>query len=724
MTEASSSRERPVVLLAGNPNAGKTTLFNRLAGTKARTGNYPGITVERRSASIGYAGRQLDVVDVPGTYSLSSRSPEEEIAVHEVLREAPDAVVVVVDATALTRGLYLAVQVLEAGIPTVVALNMIDDARKLGISPDLERLREELGAPVVAIAATSGEGAEELEGAVAKVLSTAAPTALLIDYGETEPLLADLERAVRTAYDVRGARARTLALWALLSLGDDELEDVPDALRAAVVSTRAEAEAAAADIDASIVGARYRFVDHAVGPQHATQIPPRRPSDRVDAVLTHPLWGTLAFAGVMYLVFEGLFTGSEPAMGLVEDTIGWAQELVLASMSAGALRDLLVSGVIAGVGNVVVFVPQIAFLSFLIAFMEDSGYLARAAFLIDRVMKSVGLHGHAFVPLLSGFACAVPAVMATRTLSSRRDRVLTMMALPLMSCSARLPVYVLVIATVFSGSARVFGVLSAGAVALFSMYALSVVGTLGAAAVMRRTVLKGPRPPLLLELPPYRMPQLGNLLGVTGRRTWAFLKDAGTIILALTIVLWALLNYPKDEMVVAEADAARSEATSSLEGEALEARISEIEQAESARLLERSFAGQTAKAIEPILEPIGMDWRLGIGVLGSFAAREVFVSTLGMVFGVGEVDEEDEGLRARLRAATWPDGRPLVTPVSGIALMVFFVFAAQCMSTLAIVKREAGGWKWAVGMFGYMTVLAYVAALVVMQVGGLFVGSG
>ena len=555
---ARPARERPVVLLAGNPNAGKTTLFNRLAGTKARTGNYPGITVERRSARVTLGGRALEVVDVPGTYSLSSRSPEEEIAVGEMLRESPDAVVVVVDATALTRGLYLAVQVLEAGLPTVVALNMIDDARKLGRVPDVERLRAQLAAPVVAISAAKGEGIEELERTLAGVLGTVSPTPLLIDYGPVESVLADLERGVRSAYGVQGARARTLALWALLSLGDDELADVPEELRRAVVSSRDEAQARGEDIDELIVSARYALVDEAAGPEHVHESPVHRGTERVDAILTHPVLGALAFAAVMYLVFEGLFTGAEPAMGLVEDIIGRAQELALTSLPEGTLRDLLVDGVIAGVGNVLVFVPQIAFLSFLIAFLEDSGYLARAAFVIDRVMKSVGLHGHAFVPLLSGFACAVPAVMATRTLASRKDRLLTMMALPLMSCSARLPVYVLVIATVFSGEERVLGVLSAGAVALFAMYALSVVGTLGAAAVMRRTILKGPRPPLLLELPPYRLPRLGSLLGVTGRRTGAFLKDAGTIILALTIVLWGLLNFPKDPMVEATADAARA----------------------------------------------------------------------------------------------------------------------------------------------------------------------
>ncbi|HEY8431394.1 MAG TPA: ferrous iron transporter B, partial [Sandaracinaceae bacterium] len=418
-------------------------------------------------------------------------------------------------------------------------------------------------------------------------------------------------------------------------------------------------------------------------------------------------------------LFEALFAWSEPLIAGIEDLVAAAQGATAAALPAGPLRDLLVDGVIAGVGNVVVFVPQIALLFLFIAVLEDSGYLARVAFVIDRVMSGVGLHGKAFVPLLSGFACAVPAVMATRTIESRRDRLVTMLALPLMSCSARLPVYALVIAVVFPAQERVGGVLSVGALVLFAMYALSVCATLGAAAVLRRTVLRGPRPPLVLELPPYRVPGLRNLAHAVWARVRSFLVDAGTIILAITIVLWALLSFPRDEAVLARHAQAR-EAAAALPPEEREARLAEIDAREAEELLAASAAGRLGRAIEPLIEPLGFDWRIGVGLIGSFAAREVLVSTLGIVWGIGQdQDEESEPLRDALRDARRADGTPLFTPLSGLALMVFFVLAAQCMSTFAVVKRESGSWKWPLFMVGYMTVLAYLGALATYQLGSL-----
>jgi len=386
-------------------------------------------------------------------------------------------------------------------------------------------------------------------------------------------------------------------------------------------------------------------------------------------------------------------------------------------MPAGPLTSLIVDGVIAGVGNVVVFVPQIALLFLFIGLLEDLGYLARAAFVIDRVMRAVGLHGRAFVPMLSGFSCAIPAVMATRTLESRTDRLLTMLVLPLTSCSARLPIYVLVTATVFAPGSRV-GFLSAGAMALFAMYALSVVAALTAAAVLRRTVLKGPAPTLVLELPPYRLPVFSVLLRGVWQRVRTFLLDAGTVILALTIILWVLLSYPKDPAVAAEAGQARAAlASAALATEEREARLVEIESRENGAQLRHSVAGRVGRLIEPVIAPLGFDWRIGVGILGAFAAREVFVGTLGVVFDIAGADETNEPLRHVLRAATWPDGARLMTPLAGVSLMVFFVLACQCMSTVAIVKRESGGWRWPLFMVAYMTVLAYSASLFVYQVG-------
>lgn len=698
----------PTVLLAGNPNSGKTTLFNRLAGTRARTGNFPGVTVERRTAYVEWGGRSLELVDLPGTYSLSARSPEEQIAVDAVVAK-PDAVIVVADATALARSLYLAVQIIEVGVPIVVGLNMMDEARREGIEIDVPQLSERLGVPVVELVASKGIGLDALRAAHAEL---GGPTPLDLDYGDAEPFI----EAMSEHFD--GSRAR--GIWALLSIEEQSELEVPEEVRAAALAVRRDAEEHDVDLDETIIRARYAWIDAICADvvREGKTSTKASLTDRMDDVLVHPLWGTVVFALVMLAIFEALFTWSEPFIGWIEAAVGMTQSVVWGAMGEGPLRELLVNGVIAGVGNVVVFVPQIALLFLLITFLEDSGYLARVAFVIDRVMKGVGLHGKAFVPLLSGFACAIPAVMATRTIADRKDRIVTMLALPLMSCSARLPVYVLLTATIFAHEGRVGGVISTGALVLLIMYALSVGATLGAAAVLRRTVLKGSRPTLVLELPPYRWPMPRNLFSTTWGRVRAFLVDAGTIILALTIVLWALLSYPKSEATVAEFAAQRASAEQTFEGDALEEAVAQIDSAEASRLLEESFGGRLGKTIEPVLEPLGMDWRIGIGVIGAFAAREVFVSTLGIVFGVGdEVDEEDQTLREELRSASWPDGARLLTPLSGFALMVFFVFACQCMSTIAVVRRESGSWKWPAIMFSYMTVLAYVAALAIYQVG-------
>lgn len=722
--ERRAVEETPIVLVAGNPNAGKTTLFNALTGARAKVANYPGVTVDRRSAHLPLpGGREVELVDVPGTYSLSARSPEEQVAVDAVLGHgttAPSAIVVVVDATALGRNLYLAQQVIETGTPVVVAMSMYDEATAAGIQIDVARLGHLVGAEVVPVVASKRHGLPELAAAIARAIAKEHIDPPRIPFGDAlEADLAELEGIVASSFEgSTSAKRRSWATWALLSLGGDELVGIPPALREAVVRIRERAEAAERDVDVELIGARYAQIDRITSDVlKEGSRDHRRWTEQIDAVLTHPVLGFVVFGVVMLIVFEALFSWSEPAIGLVEQAIAWAQRGTAGVLPEGPLRGLVVDGVIAGVGNVVVFVPQIALLFLFIGVLEDSGYLARVAFVIDRLMASVGLHGRAFVPLLSGFACAVPAVMATRTIESRRDRLVTMLALPLMSCSARLPVYVLVTATVFAANGRVLGVVSTGAAVLLAMYALSIVATLTSAAVLRRTVLKGPRPPLVLELPPYRMPLLRNLLASTWQRVKTFLVDAGTIILALTIILWALLAYPKSDDVTARYDAERAQASQVADTAEREARLSELEAQEAGEQLRYSVAGRLGRAIEPVLEPLGFDWRLGIGILGAFAAREVFVSTLGIVFGIGETDEESEPLRAVLREARWPDGAPLMTPLVGVGLMVFFVLACQCMSTIAVVRRESGGWKWPLLMLGYMTALAYVAALLVHQAG-------
>ena len=708
------------VLLAGNPNSGKTTLFNALTGSRARTGNYPGVTVERRVGTWTLGDREVELVDLPGAYSLAARSREEAVAIEAIVpaasRSAPAALVVVADSGNLERHLYFALQLLELGLPTVIALSLADEAKSRGITVDTARLSERLRVPIVSVSARRREGFAELARAVSAVIragGASSPIRLALD--------PDVEADV-AAFEAKlpgdGPRRRGLALATILS-AHAEPDALPPGL--AVREARALVEAAAAAgrrLAESIVVARYAAVDRALDGLVTRASSERSTTSRLDAVLTHPALGLLVFAAVMAVLFQALFAWSEPLVGGIETLVAGLQDLTRSALPTGPLADLLVDGVIAGAGNVIVFVPQIAILSLFLVFLEDSGYLARVALVIDRLMGAVGLNGKAFVPLLSGFACAVPAVIATRTIESRRYRLLTMLALPLMSCSARLPVYTLVVAIAFPAGASSFGV-SHGAIALFAMYALSVIGALGAAAVLRRTVLPGQVPTMILELPPYRWPVPRNLVREAGERVAQFLGNAGSVIVAITIVLWALLHLPGD--AAAEAVHARAVVEAeALEGEARDARIAELDAALAEANMQASVGGRIGRALEPAIEPLGFDWKIGIGLLASFAAREVLVSTLGIVYGVGdEADEESEPLRARLLAARRPDGTPVFTPLVGVSLMIFFVFAAQCMSTLAIVRRESGSWRWALFMLVYMNVLAYGASLAVFQGGRL-----
>jgi ferrous iron transport protein B len=740
------------VVLAGNPNAGKTTLFNALTGSSARTGNYPGVTVERRVGKVALEGGAIELIDLPGTYSLTARSPEEQVAVDAILPPAgrpPDAALVVCDASALERHLYLALQILETGLPVVIALNMMDEARASGIEIDPRGLASAIGAEVVPIVARSGEGTTELRAALGRMLASGVGGgAMLALTPDLERDVEELEAAIDDARPARRAdtvegrgdrqRRRARALWALLSIGGDELVGVAPGVREAAESIRGRATRAGRSIDREIIGARYARIDELTRAHLRSPEQPRRSAtDRIDAVLTHPVFGALSFLVVMLALFEALFTWSEPMVSGIEWLVAAAQIGVSAVVPDGPFQELLVDGVIAGVGNVIVFVPQIAMLSLFIAVLEDSGYLARVAFVIDRVMHGVGLHGRAFVPLLSGFACAVPAVLATRTIENRKDRLVTMLALPLMSCSARLPVYTLVIAVAFPGTERIGLGLTVGALALLGMYVISMVATLGAAAVLRRTILRGPRPPLVLELPPYRWPVARNLGLSTWQRTRAFVTDAGTVILAITVVLWALLSYPRDSASDARFAVERAHAEAMVDEGARDAELARVDAERAASRMEHSAGGRIGRWIEPAIAPLGFDWKIGVGLIGSFAAREVLVSTLGIVYGVGAdaAEREDEAaggepgdvdggarrtsLREVLRSARRPDGTPVFTPLVGLSLMVFFVLAAQCMSTLAIVRRESGSWRWPILMLVYMNALAYLASLGIYQIGRL-----
>ena len=708
---------RPQIVLAGNPNVGKTTLFNALTGLSAKVSNYPGITVERRRGTVKLpAERAADLYDLPGTYSLNARSAEEQIAFEAIAWLAsatPDVVVVVVDASQVARSSYLLLQCQELGARCVVAMTMVDEARTA--TPDPRALGALLGCEVVAVTARTRAGIDELVGAIDRAIRSERDA--IWRWQPSAALRTQLD-AVRAALPAawtsadrdgaaHGGRRDALALWALTCIAprtggpdDDELV-VPDIVRAAVAGNDE------LDLDAPII-ARWAWLDREIAKLT------RRPTDRsrterIDRLLLHRVFGFGVFVAVMTVLFMSLFWWSAPAIDAIASVFGALGGAVRDVLGEGIVSDFIVDGVIGGVGAVMVFLPQILLLFLFLGFLEDCGYLARVAYLMDRIMRSMNLHGRAFVPMLSGFACAVPAIMATRTMERRRDRILTMMVVPLMTCSARLPVYTLVIAALIPGSHLTQGLLMVG------MYLFSVATALAAAWVMSRTVkqLKAKRLPFFIELPPYRWPRWRDVLRMMWGKSSMFLREAGTVILACSIALWALLAFPRELPAGSpDYDALIDRAPSADTKQALADR-------KRAAHLEASYGGRLGHAIEPAIAPLGFDWKIGIGIIGAFAAREVFVSTLGIVYSVGDAKDNQEPLRQALRDQKNPDGSPTYTPLIGLSLMIFFALACQCMSTLAVVKRETRSWRWPLFLFGYMTTLAWIASFLLYQIGRL-----
>jgi ferrous iron transport protein B len=711
--------ERPQLVLAGNPNVGKTTLFNALTGLSAKVSNYPGITVDRARGELTLpGGRIADLHDLPGTYSTNARSAEEQIALDALAGlagvPAPDAVIVCLDASQVARAAYLLLQCQELGARCVVALTMVDEAG--ASAPEPRALSAVLGCEVVAVTARTRHGLDELRAAVDRALRS--ERRAIWQWQPGGELRARLDAVTGALPAAWRAPARygaelpaaddALALWALTCIeprtggpDDDELA-VPDALRAAVTGGPPPR-------DDEAVLARWAFLDREIPPLVARP-PDRSRTERIDRILLHRVAGFAAFAAVMTVLFMSLFWWAAPVMDAIDGGFGWAGDQLKAALGEGVFTDFLVQGVIGGVGAVLVFLPQILLLFLFLGFLEDCGYLARVAYLMDRIMRSMNLHGRAFVPMLSGFACAVPAIMATRTMERRRDRILTMMVVPLMTCSARLPVYTLVIGALIPASRWTQGLL------MVAMYLFSVVAALGAAWVMSKTVkpLKAKRLPFVIELPPYRWPRLGGVLRMMWSKSSMFLREAGTVILACSIVLWALLYFPRDAPEGSPDVGAQIEKAPSEEAKAA------AEHSKQAAQLENSYGGRLGHAIEPVIRPLGFDWKIGVGIVGAFAAREVFVSTLGIVYAVGEdADEGSEPLRTALRDEKDRDGARSYTPLVGLSLMIFFALACQCMSTLAVVRRETGGLRWPLFLFGYMTALAWVASFVVFQGGKL-----
>jgi ferrous iron transport protein B len=728
---ASASRTYHVAV-AGNPNTGKTTLFNALTGASGRVGNYPGITVERLTARLELpSGIDVEMVDVPGTYSLSARSRDEQAAMDEILGRAgspePDLVVVVLNATNLGRGLYLLLQIQELGFPILAAVNMMDEAWEQHVRIDLDALSSELDVPFLGVTARSGDGVARLRETLESMLLGDVPRQTASwRWSPSDDLTAHLDELVPRIGDLVGpdaslGRRRAYALWCLMSLSQsDDLAGVPEELRHRSVELLASMKQDGHDLDLEVTRKRYEQIDSIV--TACTKREDGRGGDlsrRIDAVVTHPLYGMGLFLLVMGVVFGGIFEWATPMMDAIEAAVGWFGTSLRAVLPEGLLAEFLVDGVVAGVGSVLVFLPQILILFACVAALEHSGYLARAAFMIDRLMRVLGLNGKAFVPMLSGYACAVPAIMATRTLESRRDRLLTMMVIPLVSCSARLPVYTLVIASLFPADQPILGPVTLGMAMMFGLYLAGTVIALAAAGILGKLVFKGEPQPLLMELPPYRLPPLREVARLLWGRTRDFLVTAGTVILMASMVLWAALTFPRTQEYSQDYDQAI--ATAQRSGN--ENHAAELAHEKRSEEVQNSFAGRLGRVMEPFIEPLGFDWKIGIGLIGSFAAREVFVSTMGQVYAVGEADEESTTLRAAMKAERRRDGSLVYTPLTGMSLLAFFMIALQCVSTIAVVRQESGGWKWPLFQLAYTLVLAYLASLLIFQ-GGRLLGWG
>ena len=685
----------PVYALVGNPNCGKSTLFNALTGLKQKVGNYPGVTVEKKvGTAYSQHGQPITVIDLPGAYSLAARSPDEAVTRDVLLgRRAdtpqPDRILCIVDATNLERNLYLVHQILDLGRPVILVLNMMDVAAQAGLNIRVARLEHELGIPVIPCEAVNGKGVIDLKLAMSRAdlpLSRHAwdiPAAIA-------PAVAELQASL-TANDGKApliARAE-----ALLLLTDQDSVRVAGSTPLSARTTeilhgwQKRWEGEGTDWAGSLVNSRYDAIGRIASEVVLTagQSGPTT-SDKIDAFATHPVWGWLMLGAVMTMLFLSIFTLAEYPMNFIDDRMAELSSWVKGAMPPGDLRDLITDGAIAGVGGVIIFLPQILILFFFIGLLESTGYMARAAFIMDRLMSKVGLNGKSFIPLLSSYACAIPGIMATRTIEDQKDRLVTILVAPLMSCSARLPVYLLMIAALVPGD-RVPLATKVGVMLL--MYALGTFGAFGFAWLFKRTLLKGAPPVMIMELPPYRVPGLRDVALQMFERGWIFLRRAGTVILGISIVLWFLAAYPKAP-----------------------------DNATEQQQLAQSFAGRAGHAIEPAIKPLGFDWQIGIGLISSFAAREVFVSTMGVVFNAGAEDEEDTApLRQALLDAKWPDGRALFTPLVCFTLMIFYVFAMQCISTIAIVRRETNSWKWPLFQIGYMTGTAWLLGLIVYQTG-------
>ena len=706
------------VAVVGNPNSGKSTLFNRFTGLRQKTGNYPGVTVERHSGIARADNAAVELMDLPGMHALSAYSIEERIAVDVVLGrmpgiDRPTGIIAVVDATRLYQGLYLLQQLLELDLPVLVALTMTDAAKAGGLSIDLEALQQHLcGVTVCPVVATTGQGMTALRDALMQL-----PQQAPAKPPEFWPRLAT--EVQQLAADLPASMTRTEIERALIDgsggLETHVIDELGDGGHERLQQAR---HRLFGDIPPLAEEARHRYDwVRKLLPDVQRQAPVLTTwKTRLAAWVNRPVPGTAGLFLVMAVVFQAVFAWATPLMDTIDAGTAMLSALVMENMPAGALASLISDGIIAGVGSVIIFLPQILILFLFIIVLEDSGYLARAAYLMDRAMRSVGLSGQSIIPMISSFACAVPAIMATRVIPNRRDRIATILAAPFMTCSARLPIYALLIAAFVPHTD--IGFVNLQGLVLFGLYMLGIVAGLLTTLMLRKTALHGPKPAFALMLPEFRMPNARTVLMQLRGRATVFLRRAGTVIFAVAVCVWALAYYPQSDGVASDLLEERAVAAISLTGNQLEETYARLDNEAAAAQLEQSWLGRAGKFVEPVFTPLGWDWKVSAAVIAGFPAREVVIAVMGTVYAVGD-SADDATLSERLRAATRADGSLIFTLPMVFGLLIFYAFCMQCAATLAVIRRETNSLRWPVFAWVYMTSLGYIGALLVYQLGSL-----
>ncbi|SDC43266.1 ferrous iron transport protein B [Pedobacter soli] len=695
------------VALVGNPNTGKSTLFNRLTGLNQKIGNFPGITVDKKTGFTKLSvGKDAEIIDLPGTYSLYPKSADESI-VFQVLADQknnshPDVIVLVTDASNLKRNMLLYSQVADLGIPMILALNMIDLSAKQGIEINLDKLAEKLGIQVVSISARNNIGIDKLKNAIANTTKIATQ----LQEVDLNFLAPEAINAIKTKLNSDNDYYALQVLHQhehLTFFTEKEQEEIEEIEQ----SNHFES----AKIQAAETIARYKHLSTILADVVVDKGTEKKFSfsDKLDTVLTHKVWGFAIFLFILFVIFNAIFAWSSYPMDWIESGFGFITELGHEYLPAGMLTDLLLDGVIAGLGGIFVFIPQIAILFAFISILEDTGYMARVTFMMDKIMSKVGLNGKSVVPMIGGLACAVPSIMAARNIENWKDRMITIMVTPLVSCSARLPVYILIISLIIPQK-HVLGIFNLQGLALMVMYLVGILAAVLVAWVMKFIIKTKERSYFIMELPVYRMPRWKNVLFTMYEKSKTFVFEAGKVIIAISVILWVMAAYgPGDrfENIEKKYAAALADTTKNTD---------HIKVLEATEKLENSYVGVLGHWIEPVIRPLGYDWKIGIGLITSFAAREAFVGTMATIYSVDGGDEDTTTIRARMAASVNSrTGLPVYSFATGISLMLFYAFAMQCMSTVAIVYRETKGWKWPVIQLVYMTAMAYVAALVAYQ---------